>query len=289
MQIERDAPSGYLTTGHEWDGIKELNTPVPRIVWFFIAVTHIWALGYLLLMPAIPLGNTYTKGILGADDRAAVTESVKKAEAARAGWTGQLLSKSYAEIERDPVLMADVRASGNALFGDNCAACHGQNGQGAPGFPNLMRSSLWGNSPEAIAETIRVGINSGHKDSRVSQMPAFGRDQILKGDEIQNVLAYVLSLSGPAGPRPAGMIEAGKAVYDATCAVCHGPDAKGKIEVGAPNLTSGYWRVGGTESALHGVLWGGLRGQMPSWEGRLSPVDRKILTLYVLDLRKRQP
>ena len=179
--------------------------------------------------------------------------------------------------------------SGNALFGHNCAACHGQNGQGAPGFPNLMRSSLWGNSPEVIAETIRVGMNSGHKDSRASQMPAFGRDQILKGDEIQNVLAYVLSLSGPAGPRPAGMIEAGKAVYDATCAVCHGPDAKGKIEVGAPNLTSGYWRVGGTKSALHGVLWGGLRGQMPSWEGRLSPVDRKILTLYVLDLRKRQP
>ena len=102
MQIERDAPSGYLTTGHEWNGIKELNTPVPRIVWFFIAVTHIWALGYWLLMPAFPLGTTYTKGMLGADDRAAVTESVKQAEAARAGWTDQLLSKSYAEIERDP-------------------------------------------------------------------------------------------------------------------------------------------------------------------------------------------
>ena len=289
MQIERDAPSGYLTTGHEWNGITELNTPVPRIVWFFIAVTHIWALGYWLLMPAFPLGNTYTKGILGADDRAAVTESVKRAEAARAGWTDQILSKSYADIQRDPGLMADVRESGNALFGDNCAACHGQTGQGAPGFPNLTRSSLWGNSPEAIAETIRVGINSGHKDSRISQMPAFGRDQMLKGHEIENVLAYVLSLSGPSGPRPTDMIAAGKAVFDANCAVCHGQDAKGKIEVGAPNLTSGYWRVGGTESALHGVLWGGLRGQMPSWEGRLSPVDRKILTLYVLDLRKRHP
>ena len=186
--------------------------------------------------------------------------------------------------------MADVRESGNALFGDNCAACHGQNGQGAPGFPNLMRSSLWGNSPEAIAETIRVGINSGHKDSRVSQMPAFGRDQILKGDEIQNVLAYVLSLSGPAGPRPAGMIEAGKAVYrrqlrGLSRAGRQGQD-RGRRAQSHQRLLEGRRRP---KSALHGVLWGGLRGQMPSWEGRLSPVDRKILTLYVLDLRKRQP
>ncbi|MCW5737373.1 MAG: cytochrome-c oxidase, cbb3-type subunit III [Enhydrobacter sp.] len=287
MQIERDPVSGYLTTGHEWNGIKELNTPVPRIVWFFIAVTHIWALGYWLLMPAFPLGSTYTKGLLNADDRAAVTESVRQAQAARSGWTDELMSKSYAEIQRDQALMAEVRRSGRALFGDNCVACHGENGQGAPGFPDLRRSSLWGATPEVIAETIRVGINSGHKDSRVSQMPAFGRDQMLQGSQIQEVLAYVLSLSGPAGPRPAEMVEAGKAVFAANCASCHGDDAKGKLDVGAPNLTTGYWRTGGSGASLHGVLWDGLRGQMPSWEGRLSPVDRKILTLYVVDLRER--
>ena len=286
MQIERDPQSGYLTTGHEWNGIKELNTPVPGIVWFFIAVTHIWALGYLLLMPAFPLGNTYTKGLLGADDRAAVVEEMKHAKVRRAAWTEQVMNKSYSEIAADPRLMADVRVTGRALFGDNCAVCHGQNARGGSGFPDLTRSSLWGSSPEAIAETIRLGINSAHKDSRIAQMPAFGRDQVLTRAEMENVVAYVLGLSGATTPKPAGNAEAGKAVYTSHCAVCHGPDGKGKIEVGAPDLTDRYWMHGGDEASIYSVVWGGLQRQMPSWEGRLSPVDRKILVLYLVELRK---
>ena len=289
MKPERDPESGWTTTGHEWNGITELNTPVPKPVWFFLIVTALFSLGYWLLMPAFPLGATFTKGLLGADDRAEVTASVKQAAAGRAGWSGEIMARSYAEIERDPRLMAAVRDTGRTLFGDNCSVCHGREAKGGPGFPNLTRSSfLWGNSPEAIAETIKVGINSANPKSRVSQMPAFGRDHVLERPDIENVVAYAMSLSG--GKASVGNVEAGKTVFAANCAVCHGPDGKGKADVGAPNLTDQIWiRGGGEEAAIYDFVWGGLQGQMPSWEGRLSPLDLKILTLYVADLGKQRP
>jgi len=284
---ERDPHTGHMTTGHEWNGIKELNSPIPRIVFFFIAVTHVWALGYWLLMPAFPLWTTYTKGLLGADDRRSVMESVKGMQAARAAWVEQVEKKSYAEIQADRLLMVSVREGGRSLFGDNCAPCHGQNARGTPNFPDLTRSSLWGSSPQELAETIRIGVNSGHRESRVSQMPALGRDLVLKGDDIANVVAYVQSLGGTTPATPTHT--AGKAIYAEHCAACHGPDGKGKADVGAPDLTDAYWTHGSDAASLHSVVWGGLRGVMPSWEGRLSNADRKILALYLVDLRKKQP
>ena len=249
---ERDPHSGYLTTGHEWNGIKELNTPVPRLVYLSLIATFLFAVGYWLLMPAFPVWSTFTKGLLGADDRAAVTASVKQAIADRSAWTDQLASKSVAQIEADPRLMAAVRNTGRTLFGDNCAVCHGRDAKGGKSFPNLTTSSsLWGGSLEAIEQTIRVGINSTHPDTRISQMPAFGRDGMLKRDEMENVVAYVLSLSNRAGGVPAARIAAGREVYAANCAACHGAEAKGNPEVGAPDLTDSYWTHGGDESSLY--------------------------------------
>ena len=288
MKPERDPETGWTTTGHEWNGITELNTPVPKAVWFFLIVTALFSLGYWLLMPAFPLGGTFTKGLLGADDRAEVTAEVKQAAAERAAWTGEIMARSYAEIERDPRLMAAVRDTGRALFGDNCSVCHGRDAKGSRGFPNLTRPSfLWGNSPETIAETIKVGINSAHPKSRVSQMPAFGRDHVLERPDIENVVAYAMSLSGRKAS--VGNIEAGKTVFEANCAVCHGPDGKGKADVGAPNLTTNIWTHGGDEASFYNDVWGGLQGQMPGWEGRLSPIDLKILALYIADLGKPKP
>jgi cytochrome c oxidase cbb3-type subunit 3 len=288
---ERDPHSGYLTTGHEWNGIKELNTPVPRLVYICLFVTALFALGYWILMPAFPLGSTYTKGLLGADDRAFVAASVKQAMADRSGWTDQITGKSYADIQADPRLMAQVRATGSVLFGDNCAVCHGRNAQGGRSFPNLTTASwLWDGTPEAIAETIRVGINAPHPNTRVSQMPAFGRDSTLKRDEMENVVAYVMSLSKSGAAKVvADKIAAGKAVFAANCAACHGPEAKGNPEVGAPNLIDHSWIHGSDENALYAGVWGGLQGHMPSWEGRLSPLERRILTLYIVDLRRPRP
>lgn len=284
---ERDPHSGYLMTGHEWNGIKELNTPVPRAVYFFLGVAALFSIVYWILMPAWPTGSTYTKGLLGTDQRAVVTDSLKQAALDRATWTGRIETADFAEIQGDPQLIAFVRETGRTLFGDKCAACHGRSAQGGKGFPNLTTSSwLWGGDPAAIAETIRVGINSAHPDSRVSQMLAFGRDSMISRDDVDNVVGYVRTLSDPAAADvPADKVAAGKAVFAANCASCHGETGTGKTDVGAPNLTDKFWIYGGDLQSITTTVWGGRQGHMPTWESRLSPVERKILALYLVDLR----
>lgn len=286
---ERDPHTGYLTTGHEWNGIKELNSPVPRAVYFFLIITGLFALGYWILMPAWPLGSTYTKGVLGVDQRQIVSDAIKEAALDRATWTSQIEQKSFVDIQADPALMVVVRDTGHRLFGDNCAACHGADAKGNKGFPNLTTSSwLWGGTPENIAETIRVGINSTHAQSRVSQMLAFGRDGMLQRPDIDKVVAYVRSLSDAgltSDKAMADKIAGGATVFANNCASCHGPDGKGNPAAGIPNLTDPYWIYGGDEQSIFNTVWGGKQGHMPTWEGRLSEVDRKILTLYLVDLR----
>jgi len=285
---DRDTYSGYRTTGHEWNGITELNTPVPRAVYFFLIAAATFALIGWILWPAWPIGTTYTKGILGSDQRKSVLASLKLAALDRSVWTQRIEGESYAVIQADPQLMATVRETGHRLFGDNCAACHGIDARGQRGFPNLRTTSwLWGGTPEAIAETIRVGINSPHPQSRVSQMPAWGRDHLLPREDIEKVAAYVRTLSFPtaATQAPLGLVEGGKAVFKANCAICHGEDAKGKTEVGAPDLTRKFWIYGSDAQSEITSIWSGRQGHMPSWESRLPLLSRKILALYLVDMR----
>lgn len=288
MEIkDRDPHTGYLTTGHEWNGITELNTPVPRIIFFFLIATVLFAVGYWILMPAWPIGTTYTKGLLGIDQRSLVTESVKQAALDRATWSNRIEKESIADIQKDAALMKVVRETGRTLFGDNCAACHGTHATGGPGYPNLTTQSwLWGGTPEALAETIRVGINSTHPDTRTSQMPAFGRDGMLPRADIEKAVAYVRSLSHPdAKDLPADKVAAGKTIFEANCSSCHSENAKGNPEMGAPDLTDSSWIYGGDAAAIMTTVWGGRQGHMPTWENRLSNLDRRILVLYLLDRR----
>jgi len=284
---ERDRHTGYLTTGHEWNGIKELNTPVPRAVYFFLTLAFLFAVGYWVLMPAWPLGGTYTKGLLHIDQRNLVAASLKEAAFDREAWSKKILAGSYATIQSDPKLMETVRETGRTLFGDNCAACHGRDARGGPGFPNLTtRSWLWGGKPEDIFKTIRVGINSAHPDTRTSQMQAFGRDQMLPRADVLKVATFVYSLShSNAKELDPGAVEAGKTIFAANCVKCHGDDGKGNADVGAPDLTDQFWIYGGDLETIDTTIWGGRQGHMPTWESRLSELDRKILTLYLVDKR----
>lgn len=279
---ERDPHSGHMTTGHEWNGIKELNTPVPRPVWIFLVLAALFAIGYWLLMPAWPLGSTYTKGLLDKTDERDVAERVEQAARSRSAWTGKIAAAGYPEIVADPELMGFVRQSGPRLFGDNCAACHGADAAGGKGFPNLTDGKwLWGGSPDAIEQTIRAGINSPEKDTRVSQMMAFGHDGILQPAEVTRVVHYVRSLSRPSA---AGSPDAaGAAIFAANCASCHGPEGRGSQTVGAPDLTDSDWIYGGDFDSVFASVHGGRQGEMPAWRHRLSPVEQKILTLYILD------
>lgn len=285
---ERDPVSGYLTTGHEWNGVKELNTPVPRAVYFFLWATFLYSVVYWVLMPAWPLGVTYTKGLLGIDQRSIVAAQVKEAAAYRAIWAKLIESESYEAIQHDKRLMTTVRQTGATLFGDNCAACHGRAATGGHGFPSLVSQAfLWGGTPDAIAETIRVGINAPHPDTRVSQMPAFGRDGMLTRDKIDDVVDYVRSLSMPSLAKSIASekLARGKTVFTENCVACHGDNATGSTDVGAPNLRDQFWIYGGDAQTVFTTVWGGRQGQMPSWEARLPLLDRKVLALYLVDLR----
>ncbi|MFC3075684.1 cytochrome-c oxidase, cbb3-type subunit III [Shinella pollutisoli] len=284
MAIEkRDPVTGRVTTGHEWNGIEELETPIPRVVFFFLAVTTLFAVVYWVLMPAWPVGVTYTRGLLGIDQREVVMRQVEDAAVLRAAWTDRVGAAGFEEIMADATLMQHVRDTGRTLFIDNCAACHGTRGTGGPGFPNLAAGAwLWGGDPETLAETIRVGINSTSDETRVSQMLAFGRDGVLGREEVRSVAAYVRSLSDlPLGEADRGRIEAGKEIFAANCVACHGEDAKGSTDAGAPDLTDAAWIYGSDAQTVFTSIYSGRQGHMPHWEGRLSPVDIKLLALYV--------
>jgi cytochrome c oxidase cbb3-type subunit III len=284
---ERDPVTGQLTTGHEWNGIKELYTPVPRVVIFFLVATTLFAVVYWVLMPAWPLGTTYTKGLLGIDQKSSVERQVEEAAAERSAWAQKLDSMDFAAIQSDPAMMKIVREGGSTLFGDNCAACHGPAAQGGPGFPSLAAKAwLWGGDPETIAETLRVGINSTSEETRVSQMLAFGRDGILDRKQVADVVAYVRSLGGSSDGVQASpeSTAAGREVFAANCVACHGEDAKGNRDLGAPDLTDATWIYGGDVQSIQTSIYAGRQGHMPHWEQRLSATDRKILALYVLSL-----
>ncbi|MGE3741852.1 MAG: cytochrome-c oxidase, cbb3-type subunit III [Geminicoccaceae bacterium] len=287
--IERDPYTGHGTTGHEWNGIKELNTAIPWPIWASLVLTVLFSVVWWILMPAWPLGRTYTKGLLGADVRQNVAASLQAAAEQRSVWTQRIESEDFAAIQADDALMRDVRETGHALFGDNCAACHGVRAQGGPGFPNLTDDSwLWGATPSAVFETIRVGVNADHPDSRSAQMAAWGRDGVLDRDTILGLVAYVQSLShsGGDGDAAAEQITAGRQAFADNCSACHGEDGKGNAEVGAPDLTDGFWLYGGDEASIYQSIYGGRQGFMPTWEKRLTDTERKILTLYVLDLHR---
>lgn len=287
MSVEkRDPHSGYLTTGHEWNGITELNRPVPKLVWLFLAAAFAFSVIYWVLMPAWPLGDAYTKGVLGIDQRTRVRVVLERAAEASADWVREIERRDYSEILKDKGLVARVRASGHALYLDSCSACHGANGGGGPGFPSLSdRAWLWGGAPDAVAETLRVGVNAAHEETRVSQMLAFGRDGVLTRQEVLDVVDYVRALpSATPSLRMDPRFGRGAQVYAQNCSACHGPNGLGDIEAGAPNLTDEFWLYGGDRQSVFRSVYGGRQGEMPSWEGRLTPFQRKVLTLYVLDL-----
>ncbi len=293
MAVEEvDPVTGRKTTGHIWNGIKELDTPIPRGVLLFLIVTHIFAVLWWFLLPTWPLGTTYTKGLLGIDQKTTVEETLREGVDARASWVSKIDSMSYDQIRADEQLMATVRTTGNQLFGDNCAACHGRDGKGGNNYPNLADDDwIWGGGPEKIQQTLTVGINSRHADTRVAQMPAFGKDEMLDRQQVRDVAAFVISLSDPTTSTAENInqVDEGREVFLTTCAACHGENAKGNPDVGAPNLTDSQWIYGGSLQSIIDTIHGGRQGHMPTWDERLSPSEIKILALYVNALGQKEP
>ncbi|WP_304175707.1 cytochrome-c oxidase, cbb3-type subunit III [Phenylobacterium aquaticum] len=277
---ETDDVSGVETTGHEWDGIRELDNPLPRWwlwTWYLcIAV----AIVYWVLMPAWPGLHGYTHGLLHMSDRAQVVRDLDALKTQRSAEGARLKNLSLEQIEADPKLQAYALAVGQSIFGDNCATCHGAGGTGGKGYPNLRDDVwLWGGTPEDIQHTIQVGIRSDNPQARASQMPAFGRDQLLPAEQINDLTEYVVALSHR--PANAGAVGRAAPVFQANCAICHGPEGKGDQTKGAPNLTDADWLYGSARADIHGQIWNGRGGVMPTWEKRFDPETIKALAVYI--------
>ncbi|NOZ66557.1 MAG: cytochrome-c oxidase, cbb3-type subunit III [Alphaproteobacteria bacterium] len=275
---EYDEITKTYTTGHEWDGIKELNTPLPRWWLWVLYATIIWSIGYWILMPAWPMLSGHTKGYLGYSQRDTVNAELQAAQNDRKVFSEKLLNADLKTIENTQDLLEFAMAGGKAAFGDNCAGCHGSGAAGAKGYPNLNDDDwLWGGTLDEIHHTITVGIRGTHDDTRLSDMPAFLSDEILDKGQIRDMATYVRSLSDKTIAAPTGTAE----LFQENCAACHGENAKGSRDFGAPNLTDGIWLYGSDPETLITTISYSRKGVMPTWAGRLDPATIKSLAVFV--------
>jgi cytochrome c oxidase cbb3-type subunit 3 len=277
-----DAATGTQTVGHEWDGIEELDTPMPR--WWVISFwgTIVWGIIYVLLYPAIPLLNSATPGLWNWTSRGELAQELKAETLRRAPVTSALAAIPVEQLAGNEKLYQAAIEGGRAAFKVHCVQCHGSGAAGSTGYPNLNDDDwLWGGDLPAIHTTLTHGIRQPDYDAtRFSQMPAF--EGVLSVGEIDAVVGYVQTLSGMA--RPSALSASGEALFANNCASCHGSDGKGLREFGAPNLTDKIWLYGGDAASIKTTVNKARYGVMPRWNNRLDPITIKMLAVYVHSL-----
>jgi cytochrome c oxidase cbb3-type subunit 3 len=273
-----DEPTGTQFVGHEWDGIEELNTPLPRWwLWTFYA-TIAWAAVYVVLYPAWPMVEKATEGVLGWSSRSELAKEMTAAELARQGIFEQIAVTDLTKLPANPELMGQAIAGGAAAFRQHCVQCHGAGAAGYEqyGYPNLNDDDwLWGGTLEDIQYTLVHGIRwGGSDDTRVNYMPAFG--DIFDRTQINAVTGHVLSLSGKGSSSAVGA-----ELYATNCAACHGPNGGGNRELGAPALNDAIWLYGDEPAQVSAQIAYPRHGVMPGWSDKLDPVTIKMLAAYI--------
>lgn len=280
MAVEKDPHTKQNTTGHEWDGIKELDTPVPKILTWSYILTLFFGILYWVLYPAFPGVSNFTRGLFDYSSRSAVMNDVAVASKTKEASEAELLSKDLTDLVQDASIKQKYMNSAAILYKDNCSVCHGPDLKGQTNFPNLADHHwLWSGDLSEIETTIKYGINSGHDEERTAEMLGFGTSEALTLNEINQVTQYVLSLSGKTTND--ALAKKGQSIFNEQCASCHGEKGEGGLEVGAPSLTDKSWIYGGTQQAIKDTITKGRKGVMPAWEHRLSPFDIRKLTLYL--------
>ena len=257
---------GGADTGHVWDkDLREYNNPLPKWWLWLFYITVVFGLVYLLWFPGLGKFG----GMGGWSQAGQYDQESAAAEAKAAAYLAPFKSMTVQQLAADPKAMATARN----LFQNNCAQCHGSDGGGAVGFPNLANSDWqWGGDPDSIVATITAG--------RVAAMPAWSA--VIGEQGVDAVVAYVETLSGQQAD--ATLAASGKTIFETNCAACHGMDGKGMAAVGAPNLTDGVWLYGGDEATLKATVANGRAGQMPAFGERLGDDRVKLLAAYALHL-----
>ncbi|MEN3931653.1 cytochrome-c oxidase, cbb3-type subunit III [Microvirga sp. W0021] len=291
-----DAVTGMTKTGHSWDGIEELNTPLPKWWLYMFYATIIWSIGYWVVYPSWPLVQSYTVGAFNWHSRSAVEEELQGLKTLRGPMTQKLAAASVDEViannEKDPELYNFAVAMGKAAFADNCAPCHGSGAQGSFSYPNLNDDEwLWGGTPEEIYTTIKVGVRSTSPETHSGVMTAFGRDGLLDPTQIANVTDYIRAQNDLPVDAKADL-DAGKVVFEENCTVCHGDNGMGMKELGTPNLfprvvdgkkQPKIWLYSSDREQIIRAVTNGQGNVMPTWEGRLDDTTIKALAVYVVN------
>jgi len=275
---------GPQSMGHEWDGIEELDNPLPRWwLWTFYA-SILFAIGYSIAYPAIPMVRSATAGVLGWTSRGQLATEMQQVEAGRADFLHQVAATPIEKFDARSPLMRRAVEGGRAAFRVHCVQCHGSGAAGSKGYPNLNDDDwLWGGDRATIHQTLAHGVRQpGDDKTRLSLMPAFGRDGILTPDQIRDVVSYVRLISHQEPANASS--QRGAMLFRDNCAVCHGPDGKGLRQFGAPNLTDAIWLYGGDRDTLTTTVTNARAGVMPAWGERLDPATLNMLTVYVHSL-----
>ncbi len=274
-----DEPTGTQTVGHEWDGIEELDTPLPRWWLMIFAACCVFALGYVIVYPAIPMRHSATRGVFGWSSRGDLTAQMAAENDRRAPMFRAIAATPVDQLPAHPEQLRAAIEGGRAAFKVHCVQCHGAGAAGSVGYPNLNDDDwLWGGDLKTIEYTLTHGIrNPDHDETRLSQMPAFG--EILGKAEINALVGHVRNISGQGKPSAAGA-----ALFETNCSACHGVAGKGNRELGAPNLTDGIWLYGGDKATLRTTIVNARAGVMPRWNSRLDPVTIRMLAAYVHSL-----
>ncbi len=277
-----DDVTGVETTGHTWDGIEELNNPLPRWWLWCFYLTIIWGIGYVIAYPAWPMISKATPGLLGYSTRGEVARDIDTFREASAANDAALATSDLATLSQNEDLYRYAVSSGAAVFRNNCSQCHGSGAAGAKGYPNLLDDDwLWGGNHEQIAYTVRHGIrNDADDDAHYSEMPAFG--EILEEGDIPVLVEYVRGLAGEE--HDATLAASGEELYIDNCSACHGENGMGDRDQGAPNLTDAIWLYGGDRDSLTETITYSRFGVMPPWSPRLSEAQIQAVATYVHQL-----
>lgn len=280
---EKDAVTGRYTTGHEWDGIKELNTPLPRWWVYVFYATIVWSIGYWVVYPAWPSLTGYTKGLWNWSARGDLVTEMATVQAGKQVWNAKFDGASLSDIVKDRELLTYAIAGGRTVFAENCAPCHGSGGAGAFGYPTLADDEwIWGGTLDDIHQTIAYGVRNANEESRQGEMPRFGTDQILDAQQIGAVADYVVSLS--KGASDAAAAKAGETLFAENCSSCHGERGEGMAALGAPALDNAIWLYKGGKDAIAAQIANPRHGSMPAWSERLDATTIKQLAVYVHSL-----
>jgi cytochrome c oxidase cbb3-type subunit 3 len=279
-----DEQTGVATTGHSWDGIRELNNPLPRWWLWTFYVTIVFAIGYTIAYPALPGLHGATGGMMGWSSRGDIRQELAQAESARAAQRDRVKTTPIEQVLADPELRQFAIGAGASLFKVNCVQCHGSGAQGGRGYPNLNDDSwIFGGTPAQILQTVTHGVRAADDpDTRAPpDMPKFG-DGVLTQQQIGQAAEFALKISGQAHDE--ALAAEGQKIFTENCAACHGDSGQGNQQQGVPQLNDAIWLYGGTKDDIMAQIKSPRRGTMPAWQHRLSETAVKELAAYVHSL-----